>query len=67
MSGSGAKVAFNESSRSAVDDVAHLPDRLTLVLRADHMQVDCSVMWRRSGKMGLRFLGAPRVIPKSSR
>ena len=64
MSGSGAKVAIGDSSESTVGDVDDLPNRLTLILRADHMQVDCDVVWRRAGRLGLRFLGPPRATPR---
>lgn len=67
MSGSGAKVQVVGGSKHSTSDVAELPARLTLVLRADHMQVDCDVVWRRAGRLGLRFLGPPRAMPRSTR
>lgn len=63
MSGSGAKITLTEVQ----GDVGELPDRLTLALTADYMQVDCDVVWRRAGKLGLRFLGPPRPMDRPRR
>jgi PilZ domain len=63
MSGSGAKVSLADPQ----GDVGELPDRLTLVLSADFMQVDCDVVWRTPGKLGLRFLGPPRPTERPAR
>ncbi len=62
MSLSGAKIAFSKALLDTMGDMEHLPDRLVLVLRADRMQVQCEVKWRRAGKIGLRFLGPPMPI-----
>jgi len=40
--------------------MTHLPDRFTLVLRQDKMDVDCEIVWREDWIIGVRFLGFPR-------
>ena len=60
MSGSGARISLPAATAQTFGDMEHLPERITLVLKADRMQVDCQIMWRRAGKLGVRFLGPPR-------
>lgn len=67
MSGSGARIGLNAAAQHSFGDLEHLPNRVTLVLRADHLQVDCEIVWRRDGKLGLRFLGPPRPMPRPGR
>jgi len=63
MSGDGARVQITQTDKSPRD--AHdLPNRLTLVMRLDHMSVDCTVVWRREDKLGLRFVGSPQSMPR---
>jgi len=59
MSGSGAKLSFTAAVQESYGDLEHLPPRMMLVLLADKMQVDCEVVWRRAGKIGVRFKGPP--------
>ena len=66
MSGDGARVSLTPSPDSQ-RDVNDLPKRLTLVMRLDHLFVDCDVVWRREGKIGLRFLGSPQPMPRATR
>ena len=65
MSGTGARLSLPQATATAFGDLEHIPDRLTLVLRADRMQVDCEIKWRRAGSLGVRFLGPPMPLPKS--
>jgi len=60
MSGSGARLQLTASGAASFGDLEHLPDRIVLVLRADRMQVECEIKWRRPGSLGVRFLG-PQV------
>ena len=62
MSGSGARLTLPASTAQTFGDMEHLPERIILVLKADRMQVDCQIMWRRAGKLGVRFLGPPRPV-----
>jgi hypothetical protein len=67
MSGSGARLTLPSGTARTYGDLEHLPDRLTLVLRADRMQVDCEIKWRRPGSLGVRFLGPPQPIATAPR
>ncbi|MBS0243272.1 MAG: PilZ domain-containing protein [Proteobacteria bacterium] len=60
LSGTGARVSFPRTVAAQYGELEHLPDDLILVIRADRVEVDCKVMWRRQGSMGLRFLSPPR-------
>ena len=62
MSGSGARISLPASTAQAYGDMEHLPERITLVLKADRMQVECQIMWRRAGKLGVKFLGPPKPV-----
>ena len=67
MSGTGAKVAFTATVLAQFGDLEHLPQRFMLVLKADRMQVESEVKWRREGKIGVRFLGPPKPIENTRR
>lgn len=67
MSGTGAKLELPPSSIKQFGDAEHLPSRLVLVLKADRMQVECEVKWRRAGKIGVRFLGPPKPMDAPKR
>lgn len=62
MSGTGAKLTFTKAAINQYGDLEHMPDQFTLVLRADRMQVDCEIKWRREGQIGVRFLGPPKPV-----
>lgn len=67
MSGTGARLELPPASLKQYGDADHLPDEMVLVLRADRMQVDCDVKWRRGGKIGVRFRGPPRPMDTAKR
>ncbi len=67
MSGTGAQIAFTASTIAQFGDLDHLPQKFTLVLKADRMQVACEVKWRREGKIGVRFLGPPKPVETTRR
>ncbi|MFM9938315.1 MAG: PilZ domain-containing protein [Hyphomicrobiaceae bacterium] len=67
MSGSGAKLAFPATMQQQFGDMEHLPEKCVLVLKADRMQVDIQIMWRRTGHVGVRFLSPPKPLPNSRR
>lgn len=62
MSGTGARLELPPSSIKQYGDADHLPDEMVLVLRADRMQVDCDIKWRRGGRIGVRFRGPPKPM-----
>lgn len=67
MSGSGAKLSFPSTMQQQFGDMEHLPERCVLVLKADRMQVEIQIMWRRSGQVGVRFLSPPKPLPAARR
>jgi hypothetical protein len=67
MSVTGARITISEVTAKTFGDMEHLPDKAILVMRADHMQVDCEVKWRKPGSIGLRFLGPPVALAKPRR
>jgi hypothetical protein len=67
MSGSGAKLAFLAATRKQFGDLEHMPDRCTLTLKADRMQVACEIIWRSGGRMGVRFLAPPKPMDAGRR
>ncbi len=67
MSGTGARLVLPVSTAATFGDLEHLPQHLVLVMRSDRMQVDCEIKWRRVGSLGVRFLGAPVPLERSSR
>lgn len=64
MSGTGAKLNVAAAVARAYGDMEHLPSRLTLVLRADRMKVDCEIAWRKPTSIGVRFLGPQKPLAK---
>lgn len=67
MSGTGAKLELPASSIKQYGEADHLPNRMTLILKADRLQIDAEVKWRRSGKFGVRFLGPPKPLETAKR
>lgn len=62
MSATGAKIELTPMGRATGIPMTHLPDRYTLVLRHDRMEVDCETVWREEWNVGVRFLGFPRPM-----
>lgn len=62
MSATGAKIELTPMGRATGIPMTHLPDRYTLVLRHDRMEVDCETVWREEWLVGVRFLGFPRPM-----
>lgn len=54
LSGTGARVRV-EGSISA-------PDTFELIIDIDGLEAHCQVVWRKSNEIGVRFLGAPRIV-----
>ncbi len=67
MSGTGARLVLPATTAQTFGDLEHLPTQVVLVMRTDRMQVDCEIKWRRTGSLGVRFLGPPVPLPKPSR
>ena len=67
MSGTGAQLTFSAATIHQFGDLEHLPQKFTLVLKADRMQIESEVKWRREGKIGVRFLGPPKPVENTRR
>jgi PilZ domain-containing protein len=39
-----------------------LPDHFELIIELDGLEANCEVVWRRGSEVGVRFLGAPRMV-----
>lgn len=39
-----------------VGDIVGVPDRFTLMMDPEKTEKECEVVWRREGKLGIRFL-----------
>jgi hypothetical protein len=44
---------------------SEIPDRLTLLLHLERMQVDCCVMWRAGKRLGVRYISPFRPMAKA--
>lgn len=64
MSTTGACLALTDLPPNT-DNSLHLPAYFTLAIRVDRMEIDCGIVWRRGGQIGVRFLAAPRPMKKS--
>ena len=61
MSTTGACLELNDLPES-VEQKLHLPAYFTLGIRADRMEIDCAIVWRKGARIGVRFLAAPRPM-----
>jgi hypothetical protein len=64
MSATGACLVFPQTVRAVFPDPDTLPNELTLVLRADRLEVDCVVVRRRGEELGVRFTSVHRPLRK---
>jgi hypothetical protein len=49
-------------ARLRVDNLASIPDTFELIIAADGLEANCEVVWRKSNEVGVKFLGAPRMV-----
>lgn len=63
MSTTGACLALKDLPEG-VENTMHLPAYFTLGIRADRMEIDCAIVWRKGARFGVRFLSAPRPMQK---
>lgn len=64
ISASGARLYMHECSANLLGARATLPPSFTLALRHDRVEVDCAIVWRKLGMMGVRFLAPTRPLPR---
>ena len=68
ISTTGARLTLNDSAEGNVLGTrAKIPNNFTLALRTDRVEVDCAIVWRHLGVMGVRFHSQMRPITKKSR
>jgi hypothetical protein len=49
-------------ARLRVDNIATIPDTFELIIAADGLEAGCQVVWRKTNEVGVKFLGAPRIV-----
>jgi hypothetical protein len=49
-------------ARLRVDNLASIPDTFELIIAVDGLEANCEVVWRKSNEVGVKFLGAPRMV-----
>jgi hypothetical protein len=54
MSATGARVR--------VDGSVSVPDTFELIIESDGLEANCKVVWRKPQEVGVRFVGAPRMV-----
>ena len=64
LSSTGARVEIVLGRDTAVRSADELPDRLTLYMVTDEMEVDCEVRRRDGNFAGLRFTSTTRLRPR---
>jgi hypothetical protein len=67
MSATGAQVELIIDRFSIISTAEGLPNTFRLVLRTDDADVECQVAWREERRLGVRFIGAMRHLPKKQK
>ena len=49
-------------ARVRVDGSVSAPDTFELIIQIDGLEASCEVVWRNGNEVGVRFLGAPRMV-----
>ncbi|NJO36077.1 MAG: PilZ domain-containing protein [Rhodospirillales bacterium] len=49
-------------ARVRVDGSVSAPDTFELIIDIDGFEASCQVVWRKGNEIGVRFLGAPRMV-----
>jgi hypothetical protein len=49
-------------ARLRVDNMASIPDTFELIIATDGLEANCQVVWRKTNEVGVKFLGAPRIV-----
>ncbi|NOT69894.1 MAG: hypothetical protein HOP09_01035 [Hyphomicrobium sp.] len=64
LSATGALIELRPSKDCAISSPAGLPDTFALILVRDNSEVSCKLAWRRDKTVGVRFMGAFRMLPQ---
>ncbi len=49
-------------ARLRVDNMVGIPDTFVLIISVDGLEANCQVVWRKPNEVGVKFLGAPRIV-----
>jgi hypothetical protein len=49
-------------ARLRVDSMVSVPDTFELIIAVDGLEANCAVVWRKTNELGVKFLGAPRMV-----
>ena len=49
-------------ARLRIEGSVTAPDTFELIVSLDGLEADCQIVWRRATDVGVRFLGAPRMV-----
>lgn len=49
-------------ARLRVDNLVAIPDTFELIIPIDGLEANCAVVWRKTNEVGVKFLGAPRMV-----
>jgi hypothetical protein len=49
-------------ARLRVDNIATIPDTFELIIAVDGLEANCEVVWRKTNEVGVKFIGAPRMV-----
>ena len=63
-SSTGARLEVCKTRSNSLGASNDVPSQFTLIMRFDHVEVDCKIVWRRDAEIGVRFLGATRPLSK---
>lgn len=64
ISATGARLYLHSSTDNMLGSRAPIPSGFTLAIRTDRIEVDCAVVWRRLGQVGVRFLAPSRPLTR---
>ncbi|MDX2307375.1 MAG: PilZ domain-containing protein [Hyphomicrobium sp.] len=67
VSTTGARLELVEGPGNLIGGRVRLPAYFTLQMKFDRMEVDCAIVWRQSGMVGVRFTSTPRSLARRSR
>jgi hypothetical protein len=67
ISTTGARLVLHVTQDNLLGPRLKLPAYFTLVMRVDRLEVDCAIVWRKSGEVGVRFVATPRPYIRPAR
>lgn len=49
-------------ARILTEGTVNIPDTFELIVDLDGTEANCEVVWRKANEIGVRFIGAPRMV-----